>query len=97
MDCDRSFELSPLRGSIRQLAGRFERNAFLLRFSINGLEGPPHLKSNQVRRHVLLSEGIELAHVRAGPWLALVGGLLGHMPLSCGRISRRAKLSGPNS
>src|SRR6476620_10832556 len=92
MDCDSSFELSPLLGSIRQLVSRFERNAFLFRLSIDGLEGPPHLGSNQARLHVLFREGIELAHILAGPRLALIGWLLGHMPFSSGQISRRAKL-----
>src|ERR1700750_427972 len=82
MDCDSSFELSPLLGSIRQLASRFERNAFLLRLSVDGLEAPPHLGSNQPRRHVLLREAIEFAYVLPGPRLALIGWFLGHMPFS---------------
>jgi len=92
MDCDSSFELSPLLGSIRQLAGRFERNAFLLRFSIDGLEGPPHLEGNQARRHILLSECIELAPVLAGPRLALIGRFLAICGSPAIGISRRAKL-----
>src|ERR1700745_3192101 len=87
MDCDSSFELSPLLGSIRQLASRFERNAFLLRLSVDGLEAPPHLGSNQPRRHVLLREAIEFAYVLAGPRLALIGWFLGHMPFLLARIS----------